>query len=295
MKRHVQFILMFCLVLSSHASDNNSNPVIRVMTFNIRVNVPSDGVNAWPNRKDMAAGMIRFHHADIVGIQEALVGQVHDLAERLPNYNWFGVGRDDGKKQGEFMAIFYLKERFEVLEDSTFWLSEHPETPGKGWDAACNRVVTWGQFMDHKTDKRLYLFNTHFDHRGETARQESAKLLLRSIKQLTEGACAVVTGDFNSTPQSIPYKIMTWNFNAESVSSLHDAKTVSVHPHHGPNRTFTGFDLSKLMETAPPIDYIFVTDQIKVLNHGTLSDTFDGFLPSDHMPVVIDICFKESQ
>ncbi len=159
------------------------------MTFNIRVDVPSDSLNSWPYRKAKAASMIRFHQADIVGLQEALAGQLEDLAAGLPDYDWFGVGRDDGHDQGEFMAIFYLKKRFQVIKQSTFWLSETPQIPGKGWDAACNRIVTWGEFKDNITGKVFYHFNTHFDHMGEIARQESAKLLLEIYKEHCRQFC----------------------------------------------------------------------------------------------------------
>ncbi|MBN2355516.1 endonuclease/exonuclease/phosphatase family protein [candidate division KSB1 bacterium] len=259
------------------------------MTFNIRVNVASDSANAWPYRKDLAPSMIRFHHADIVGLQEALYGQVIDLQERLPNYSWFGVGRDDGEKAGEFMAIFYLKKRFRVVNHSTFWLSENPDTPGKGWDAACNRVVTWGKFKDIKTGKNFYLFNTHFDHMGETARRQSAKLLLEKIKTISGKPNIIVTGDFNASPHSVPYRTITQTPEEISDYRLTDTRTISLNPHHGPKGTFTGFKISAHLQQNQPIDYIFVSDGIKVLNHGTLSDTFDGRFPSDHFPVLAEM------
>jgi len=262
------------------------------MTFNIRVNVQSDSLNAWPYRKEIAASMIRFHHADIIGIQEALLNQVEDLAERLPNYYWFGVGRDDGDEKGEFMAIFYLKKRFKVINNYTFWLSENPEIPGKGWDAACNRIVTWGKFKDSETGKIFYHFNTHFDHIGEMAMEESAKLLLKYITSIAGNSDVIVTGDFNSTPNSITYKILTQDLEGESELKLIDTKMVSKHPHHGPNGTFTGFKLLNLIGNDQPIDYIFITSRIKVLNHGTLSDTFDGLFSSDHMPVLAEIIIE---
>ena len=233
--------------------------------------------------------MIRFHQADIVGIQEALAGQVKDLAAGLPDYDWFGVGRDDGHDQGEFMAIFYLKKRFQVIKQSTFWLSETPEMPGKGWDAACNRIVTWAEFKDNMTGKVFYHFNTHFDHMGEIARQESAKLLLKYIKNVAGNSAVIVSGDFNSPPDSPTYQILTQNSKSESEIRLFDTKLVSLNPHHGPDGTFTGFKLSALTEKSEPIDYILVTRNIKVINHGTLSDTFNGFFPSDHMPVLAEI------
>jgi hypothetical protein len=144
---------------------------IRVMSFNIRLNTPADSANAWPHRKEMVASMMRFHRADLTGVQEALKDQMDDLTKLLPEFGWMGVGRDDGKEAGEYSAIFYLKDRFAVLEQNTFWLSESPEKPGSmGWDAACVRIVTWAKFKDKRMGKAFYHFNTHFDHIGEKAR-----------------------------------------------------------------------------------------------------------------------------
>lgn len=255
------------------------------MTFNIRLNLPSDGVNAWPNRKEMATSMIHFYAPDIFGVQEALMGQVKDFEQRLPGYAWIGVGRDDGQQQGEFMAIYYRKDRFELLDQATFWLSETPNKPGKGWDAAWVRVVTWGHFKDLNTGKTFYHFNTHLDNKGEQARQEGAKLLLSKIQAIAGGTPVIVTGDFNADPDSRPYQILTQGVN-DMGFKLMDAKLSSRTPHHGPRRTFNGFDLESLKTEAGPIDYIFVQNKIEVLKHATLSDTFDGFFPSDHMPVL---------
>ncbi len=283
-------VLLAVLFMCMGQCSRTAEPLhpVRIMTFNIRLNTPVDGLNAWPYRKDPAAGMIRFHHADIAGVQEALAGQVHDLAERLPEYGWIGVGRDDGKEAGEFMAVFYLKNRFRVLKDSTFWLSEHPDRPGRGWDAACNRVVTCGRFEDLQTGKIFYLFNTHFDHRGETARRESAKLLLSAVRKIAGGSDAVVTGDFNAAPEMIPIQIVTGHHDSSQAAFLVDSKTVSIHPHQGPSGTFTGFQQAE----DEPIDYIFITRGVTVLNHATLSDQFDGRFPSDHYPVLAEVVME---
>jgi endonuclease/exonuclease/phosphatase family metal-dependent hydrolase len=259
------------------------------MTFNIRVNVQSDSLNSWPHRKESAASMIRFHRADIAGLQEALFDQIEDLAVRLPDYQWFGVGRDDGLRSGECMAVFYLKERFEVLGSGTFWLSEHPEIPGRGWDAACNRTVTWGRFKDHRTGTRFCLFNTHFDHLGGTAREESARLLLDKVMTIAVNLPVAVTGDFNSTPDSEVYRILTKGIEGKPGSALVDAEAVSLQLHHGPRGTFTGFQLSNLAGNDRPIDYLFIKNGVQVLSHGTLSDTFNGRFPSDHMPVLAEM------
>lgn len=259
---------------------------IDIMTFNVRINLVSDGENAWPNRKEMAASMIRFYEPDVFGVQEALEEQVSDLSERLLEYAWIGVGRDDGQQAGEYMAIFYLKHRFKLLKGDTFWLSETPQQPGLGWDAAYIRVVTWAKFQDTQTGKTFFHFNTHFDNRGEVARQESAKLLLSRIQNIAGETPVIVTGDFNTPPDSEPYRILTGS------DLLTDAKVKTESPHHGPSRTFNRFDLENLKTPEPPIDYIFVSNQIRVLKHATLSDTFDGYFPSDHMPVLATITIQ---
>jgi len=257
-----------------------------VMSFNIRLNLKSDGENAWPNRKALAVSMIRFYDPDIFGVQEALKGQVNDLTSDLNEYDWLGVGRDDGHEAGEYMAIFYKPSRFKLLKHDTFWLSETPEIPGLGWDAAYIRVVTWAQFEDLNTGKLFYHFNTHFDNRGELARQESAKLLLTRIREIVGDIPFLVTGDFNCNPDSEPYDILT------ATELLRDAKTISRTPHHGPSRTFNGFDLETLKTAEQPIDFIFVSESVEVLKHATLSDTIDGYFPSDHMPVIAEISIR---
>ncbi|MBD3289472.1 endonuclease [candidate division KSB1 bacterium] len=272
------------------AEKSSENP-IRMMTFNIRLNTPDDGPNQWIYRKEIAASMVRFHRADIFGVQEALKDQMDDLTEMLPEYGWFGVGRDDGKEAGEYMSVFYLKNRFDVIEHATFWLSETPEKPTKGWDAMCYRVVTWGKFKDLETRKVFYLFNTHFDHKGEVARRESAKLLLDRIEEIAGDSPVVVTGDFNATPESVPYRILTNGLTGKEHTKLVDAKQVSKQMHHGPNGTITQFKSANLPHNKT-IDYIFIKNDVSVISHGSLSDTFDGRFPSDHMPVLAEVVIE---
>jgi len=232
-----------------------------VMTFNIRYNNPADGENAWPNRKDMVASMIRFHGADLLGVQEALRDQVDDLAKRLPEYKWFGVGRDDGHDAGEFSAIFYRKYRFRVLDSGTFWLSKTPETMGSiGWDAACVRIVTWGKFKDRRSGKEFFHFNIHFDHRGQVARENSAKLLLKRVNKIAGKSPVIVTGDFNFDRSSPLYKIITGNQGSKS-PRLKDAQFCCKQAHHGPDWSFNGFGKP---EAEHKIDFIFVNDGINL-------------------------------
>lgn len=264
--------------------------VIRVMSFNIRYNNPGDGINAWPHRKDHVAEVIgKRYNADLAGLQEVLKDQLDDLAQRLPGYGWIGVARDDGKEAGEFCPIFYRKDRLELLEKGDFWLSETPDVAGKmGWDAACNRIVTWGKFKDRKNGTVLYHFNTHFDHRGRIARVESAKLLWQKTSTLTGKIPAVVTGDFNTRETSLPYAILTGKEPVgDTRSDLQDGRYVSMNVHEGPTSTSTNWKQHGPPETK--IDYIFVRNGITVLKHQVLTDRFEERYPSDHLPVLAEI------
>ncbi len=257
-----------------------------VMTFNIRLNTAGDGPNAWPLRRDMAASTILFHEAAIVGLQEALRDQITDLEARLPGYGWVGVGRDDGKDGGEFNALFYDRARLRLLEGATFWLSATPDVPGsRGWDAACNRVVSWARFEDRATGRVFHAFNTHFDHMGATARRESALLLLRRIDEIAGSGPAVVTGDFNCTSEDEPYRILISGLAAGA--GLRDARTASALPPYGGTRSFNGFRA----QTGPGsiIDHIFVRGPAVVARVGVIADKWDGRFVSDHEPVLAEI------
>lgn len=260
-------------------------PSIKTMTYNIRYDNPDDGVNRWDNRKERVANLIRFHAPEVVGLQEALHHQLTWLEEHLPGYAWIGVGRTDGKEEGEFSPIFYDENRVSLLQHDTFWLSDTPDEPSTGWDAALPRIVTWGKFRQKETGREFYAFNTHFDHRGEQARLESARLIVRKIRELAgDDLPVVLTGDFNSEPNSNPYNAI--------VESLSDGYHSSKLPHYGPNGTYMdedgGFSVSS-GEGGRRIDYIFTNSRTSVLKHGILSTFRDGRFPSDHLPVIAEI------
>ncbi len=260
---------------------------LRVMTFNLRYDNPGDSGNAWPHRRDWVAGLIRFHEADVVGVQEALLRQLTDLDARLPGFARVGVGRTDGRTRGEFSAILYRADRLEVLDSGTFWLSTTPEVPGsKGWDTAIERVATWARFRDRRTGCAHVHLNTHFDHVGEQARQESARLIRRRLATLAQGLPVVMTGDLNADPRSAPYRILTRDTLAGALPPLTDAFTTSRTGHYGPTATWNAF---KAIEPEKRIDYVLVSGPITVRTHGILPDSWDGRFPSDHLPVLASL------
>jgi endonuclease/exonuclease/phosphatase family metal-dependent hydrolase len=287
------------------------------MTFNIRYDNPQDGPDGWVHRKDKVAGMVKLYAADIVGMQEALRSQIDELAQRLPQYEWIGVGRADGKDKGEFTPIFYKRDRLELLDKSTFWLSETPDKAGsRSWDAALPRIVTWAKFKEKTSGAELYLFNTHFDHLGPTARLESAKLLRSRVAATVTEEPAVVIGDFNCQSNSPPYQWLVGNETpqpagdqttaagnggkAESKElpkelpkeSLADAMHRTRSPHHGPTTTWNGF---KALVPGRKIDHIFVRGPIRVEQHAILADHWDGRFPSDHLPVLVGIVLEKDK
>jgi len=289
MKRYTLFPLFFLLVISASAQNDH----FRVMSFNIRLPVESDGINYWNNRRPLVASMIRYHQPDIIGVQEAFRRQLDEMVADMPEYNWFGVCRTDGtvhpNPDSEFSAILYRKDRFDFLDGETFWLSQTPTIAGsKGWDAAFPRIVTWAKFRDQKTGQIFFQFNTHFDHMGEKARTESAKLLLTKMKEIAGETPVILIGDFNSLDTSTAYKEIT---NTSSVYHLMDAMQLSLTPHHGPLGSFSGSFLLPGVGNNR-IDFIFIRNNITVYKHAILSDSWDGRLPSDHLPVLAEVMIR---
>jgi len=257
---------------------------MNIITFNIRMNTSSDGINAWPNRIEMVTGLLKFHEPDIFGLQEALYNQIEDIQKNLPEYEWFGVGRDDGEKAGEFSPLFFNKTKFILIENGTFWLSPTPEKPSKGWDAALNRIVTWGRFKSKVTGKQFLVFNTHFDHKGVEARKNSASLIRKKIEEMTKdkNLPVILTGDFNLTPDQEPILLIK--------KYLSDSREVTEQPPYGPVGTFNSFDWNAPMEGR--IDYIFVQGEIKVLKYAVITDSKEKRWPSDHLPVFAKVQLK---
>lgn len=275
-----KFIFLILILLPATLFSQQMN----VITFNIRYNTLNDGVNAWPNRIEMVTGLLKFHEADLFGLQEALHEQILDVQKNMPDFEWFGVGRDDGEKGGEFSPIFYNKTKFILIESGTFWLSETPEKPSKGWDAALNRIVTWGKFKSKVTGKIFYYYNTHFDHRGDEARKKSAELITMKIREMTgkSGFPVILTGDFNLTPYAQGI--------ANIKKYLRDSRDITIVPPYGPTGTFNSFDWNAPMKDR--IDYVFVNEMVEVLKYGVLTDSKEMRWPSDHLPVFVRVQLK---
>lgn len=279
----ITVLTLLCIQVAVAQSRSNSASV-RVMSFNIRYDEPRDGVNAWSNRKTKVADVIRFHKADLIGVQEALLSQLRDLETLLKDFSWAGVGRTDGKEAGEYSAILYRKSRFQLLQTETFWLSENPSEPGsKGWDAAYPRIVTWAKFRDRVSKKTFFHFNTHFDHVGVKARNESASLILKRIGEIAGKFPVLLTGDLNVVENSDAYRTLK---NGNSTTKLSDARHASSNGHFGGDSTFSAF---KELEPGRKIDYVFVRQGMVVREHGALSDRWNGLWASDHLPVLAEI------
>ena len=257
---------------------------LKVMTYNIRLSLESDKENSWDYRKEDALALMSYYHPDYFGVQEAVPQQMDDIKTSLKDYDYVGVGRDDGKNQGEYSAIFYDKNKLEVLKSGTFWLSETPEKPSKGWDAAYNRVCTYAFFKIKKSGKKFLVMNLHFDHVGDVARVNSSKLILEKIKELNpQNLPLTLTGDFNLTDDTEPIKIIS--------QSLDNVFYHSRKPHYGPVGTFTAFDVNTVPKDR--IDYIFVKG-FEVQSNRTINDRRENLLyPSDHYPILAEISFKK--
>jgi len=251
----------------------------KLITYNIRYANPNDGDNIWENRKSKLADLLKYYDPSFIGIQEGLLHQVEFLESSLPEYEYIGVGRDDGKQKGEYCAIFYDTRTYEVIIDSTFWLSETPTIPSNGWDANLNRICTYGLFENLDTKERIWVMNTHFDHRGKMARENSARLISKRVEKISEDNLPLVLmGDFNATLEQKPIQILK--------ATLSDAQVISEKPFYGPPGTSNGFRQDEIVRR---IDYLF-TRNVQVLSYSHIDDRRDNNLHiSDHLPVLMVI------
>ena len=269
------FLLSFMSVFSIFEN------TLEVVSYNIRYDNSQDGENQWDIRKETLASYLLKSSPDIIGMQEVLNNQLADLSNFLKEYKHVGVGREDGKTKGEYSPIFYRKSKLKVLMSSTFWLSETPQKISVGWDAALERICTYALFIDRKSKKQFWVFNTHFDHLGQKARSESVNLILEQISILNVNDYPIlITGDLNLTPETLPIKKFQSNLN-DVLSDLN-----LNNPKYG---TFNGFDITK--DAKRRIDYIFQKGFRALSAEHIWIKTPKGLWASDHHPVYLKCSF----
>lgn len=284
MKKHL-YCFVLVLFLMPGCSCEKDNGVLRVMTLNIRYDNPLDSINAWPQRAGQVCDFILNENPDIIGMQEVLWRQYSLLDSTLADYGTAGVGREDGVRGGEFNPVFFRKDKFDLARTITFWLSETPDVPGsKGWGASLPRIVTWLELVRKDTHDHFFVFNTHFAHDSDSARIMSSEILMNEVSKIAEGFPFIITGDFNMLPDSRGYAILTGP--DESVPLLKDAYFSSDAKPSGPSYTFNGFSDE---QGSGRIDYIFVSNLMKVLKHNTIIHKKGPVFLSDHWPVVADL------
>lgn len=297
-------------MMSLSAKNSDVAPEIKVASYNIRQANAHDSIagNGWGQRMPYLADLIRYNDFQIFGTQEGFSFMLDSLENHLPGYRYIGVGREDGRKAGEYSAIFYQTDLFDLLDSGNFWLSENPERPGLGWDAVCVRVCTWGKFRHRPSGREFLFMNLHMDHVGKKARTEAAKLVKKRIGEIAGNLPAIVTGDFNVDQTSPAYETMV--SNGDMVDSYEIAEI-----RFAPNGTFNSYETDGFSTSR--IDHVFLTPGIRALRYGILTDTYRipkehpeevklqnapaeikssryiARTPSDHFPVAVTILLPE--
>lgn len=280
MRPAVRLAALLSLLAAGSASAAAPSAPLRVMSFNIRYGTARDGENAWPRRTDLVFEVIQRVQPDLIGYQEVLDFQFDALAARFPELAAEGVGRDDGRRQGEFSSLAYRRDRFTRLAGGTFWLSETPDVPGsKSWDAALPRICTWVRLRETATGRELLFANTHFDHRGQVARREAARVLGERLGPVAAGGPAILTGDLNVTEDTVAYRALLDPAGPLRWADAHRA----VHPRREADEaTFHGF---KGTVAGSRIDFILHTAPFRATAAGIDRHARAGRYPSDHYPV----------
>ncbi len=276
--KKILILTLLYLITSNFLFSQN----IYLMTYNIRLDTQNDSLNSWQFRKDFLLAQLNYYKPDIFGIQEGLKHQVKWIDENLENYSFVGVGRADVKEKGdgEFSAIYYNVNKFVKIDANTFWLSETPELPSRGWDASLNRICTYILLKEKQTGISFFVFNTHFDHKGIIAREKSAELVLQKMFFINkQNHPMILMGDFNLTPNESPINMIT--------KKLNDSRSATIEQPFGPEGTYSGFDICKPVRKR--IDYIFTSKDILVNNYAVICDIVNQRYPSDHFPVLINI------
>lgn len=282
MKR-ILFIGLLLLSLTPLIGSNKKEKcVLNVATYNLRLDTPIDSLNSWSHRKDNVNGLIRFHDFDIMGTQEGFHHQILNITS-FGDYDYVGVGRDDGINKGEHSAIVYKTSRFKVLKNGDFWFSETPDVPSYGWEAKYRRICSWAKFIDKESQKKFYVFSLHYDHEAKEARLNSSLLLLKKIKEIAGDMPIFCVGDFNAEPNDKPIQLIYDD------NSLNDSYLISKAKPYGTVGTFNSFNMDSPMKNR--IDYIWVSNNITIEKYGVLNDVHYGYFPSDHFPVMVRACF----
>lgn len=308
----LRFVWLFVLVVPLGITNAvyAKSAKFNVATYNLRQINESDSLkgNGWARRCPVITSLIKFHEFNIFGTQEGYKRQLEDLKSSLPGFDYIGIAREDGKEAGEHSAIFYDTNMFELLDHGDFWLSETPEVPGLGWDAACVRICTWGKFRHRDSGKEFQFFNLHLDHVGTRARVESVLLVQRKMKEIGLDMPTFLTGDFNVDQNHDMYSVLA---SSDFLSdSFHTADFV-----YATNGTFNDYSTDGYTDSR--IDHIFVTDDVDVEMYGVLTDTYRTAIseekeyeaadfpkelklkayrcrvPSDHFPVKIKVNIKD--
>lgn len=281
MKEIVKISLLLLLV-PCFSAFGQSNRELSVMSFNIRMSTTQDKANWWKNRVKAVTPFLQEQLPDVMGAQEVLHCQLTDIKKMLPKYKYIGVGREDGKRKGEYAPLFYNPERLTLLESGWFWLSETPDKPSKGWDAACERIATWGIFQlnGSTSGEKVAIINTHFDHVGSVARANSSRMLREWVASKSSLMPVIVTGDFNAIPQTS----VIVSLKKDLTDSFDTAEARS-----GGEGTFHDYG-SYTPEGCPRIDYILYTGGMKPLVYTAFDQPVradKNFWLSDHAPILV--------
>jgi len=264
---------------------------LRIITFNIlQANAHKDNENRWENRRELVVNILRENQPDIVGLQEALRLQLDQIRQGLGQYGEIGVGRDDGKTQGEYCAILYRRDRFDVNESGTFWLSDTPEAPNSiTWGNACTRICTWARFIEKKSRLAFYAFNLHLDHVSQPSREKSAVLLANRIAGRKQPDPFIVTGDFNAGEDNpaILYLKGKGALGKDSAGPVPNPIPLvdTFRVLHRDDKEVGTFNDLQGNRSGPKIDYIFVPGDLEILQAEIIRTQYAGRWPSDHFPV----------
>ena len=271
------FMLAAAIVMSLPLLQAQENEGLKVMSYNIRLGSAQDGTNSWALRYSATEEMLKDQKPDVFGVQEALEYQIRYI-EDMCGYESVGVGREDGKAEGEHMSIFWNKKTVKMLKWGTFWLSETPQKPSMGWDAACFRTATWALMKDKRTGEKFYFVNTHLDHEGAEAQKNGLNLIMDKIAEINaEGLPMVLTGDFNMEPSNPNL--------AELDARMQSARKIAAQTDS--HATYNGWGKSSTM-----IDYIYVSGFSSCPEYQTVTKRYkDRKFISDHYPIFARLIF----